>query len=64
MTTGNIDQPAICKECGVTTTLDTVQQICWECWIKIEDTHLEECESPDDEEMVRDHLANYLNEEE
>jgi hypothetical protein len=32
MTTGNIDQPAICKECGVKTTLDSVQQICWECW--------------------------------
>ena len=32
METGNIDKPAICKECGVTTTLDSVQQICWECW--------------------------------
>jgi hypothetical protein len=37
MDTGNIDQPAICKECGVTTTLDSVQQICWECWILISD---------------------------
>ena len=35
MDTGNIDQPAICKECGVTTTLDTVQQICWECWLEV-----------------------------
>lgn len=37
MDTGNIDQPAICKECGVTSTLDSVQQICWECWLKIAD---------------------------
>jgi len=35
MTTGNIDQPAICIECAVLTTLDSVQQICWECWIRI-----------------------------
>lgn len=37
MITGNIDQPAICQECGVTTTLDSVQRICWECWISISD---------------------------
>jgi hypothetical protein len=37
MDTANIDQPAICKECGVTTTLDSVQQICWECWLHISD---------------------------
>jgi hypothetical protein len=37
MTLGNIDQPAICQECAVTTTLDSVQQICWECWIRISD---------------------------
>lgn len=35
MDTGNIDQPAICKECGVTSTLDSVQQICWECWLQV-----------------------------
>jgi hypothetical protein len=37
MDPGNIDQPAICKECGVTSTLDSVQQICWECWLNIAD---------------------------
>jgi len=43
MDTGNIDQPAICKECGVTTTLDSVQQICWECWTKISE-HMDDLE--------------------
>lgn len=43
MDTGNIDQPAICQECGVTTTLDSVQQICWECWLIVaEKIELEE----------------------
>lgn len=32
---GNIDPPAICQECAVITTLDSVQQICWECWTRI-----------------------------
>jgi len=32
---GNIDPPAICQECAVLTTLDSVQQICWECWTRI-----------------------------
>ena len=32
---GNIDAPAICQECAVLTTLDSVQQICWECWTRI-----------------------------
>jgi hypothetical protein len=53
MTTGNIDEPAICKECGVTTTLDSVQQICWECWIQLEDEEIQK--SAEDEEMDRDH---------
>lgn len=53
MTTGNIDEPAICKECGVTTTLDSVQQICWECWIQLEDEDIQK--SAEDEEMDRDH---------
>ena len=52
MTTGNIDEPAICKECGVTTTLDSVQQICWECWTLISD------------QMESDLSADNLNEEE
>ena len=42
MTTGNIDQPAICQECGVTTTLDSVQKICWECWIQLTERMEEE----------------------
>ena len=46
METGNIDKPAICKECGVTSTLDSVQQICWECWIQISD-QMESDLSPD-----------------
>ena len=52
METGNIDQPAICKECGVTSTLDSVQKICWECWICISD------------EMESHESADHLNEEE
>lgn len=52
MDTGNIDQPAICKECGVTTTLDSVQQICWECWILVSD------------QMESDEISKNLNEEE
>lgn len=52
MITGNIDKPAICKECGVTTTLDSVQQICWECWILVSD------------EMESHETRDKLNEEE
>ena len=52
MTLGNIDQPAICQECGVTTTLDSVQQICWECWILVSD------------EMESNEARENLNEEE
>ena len=56
---GNIDKPAICKECGVTTTLDSVQQICWECWICISD----EMES-NENNLVIDQVNTLVNEEE
>jgi len=39
---GNIDPPAICKECSLVTTLDSVQQICWDCWIRISEKMEEE----------------------
>lgn len=35
MTIGNIDKPAPCKECGVVTTLDSIKQICWDCWCDV-----------------------------
>ena len=53
MTTGNIDEEAICKECNILTTVDSVQQICWQCWIQLEDEEIQK--SPEDEEMDRDH---------
>jgi len=49
---GNIDPPAICQECAVLTTLDSVQQICWECWTRIA------------EEMESRESADNLNQEE
>jgi len=39
---GNIDPPAICQECAVETTLDSVQKICWECWIRLSEKMEEE----------------------
>jgi len=49
MTLGNIDKDAICKECGVTTTLDSVQHICWQCWIALED-----------EEILKENASSHL----
>ena len=44
---GNIDPPAICQECAVITTLDSVQNICWECWTRIAE-EMESRETKDD----------------
>ena len=50
MTTGNIDPPAICQECAVETTLDSVQKICWTCWTRITD----EMESRESQENLNE----------
>jgi len=29
---GNIEPPGKCEICGIVTTIDTAQRICFECW--------------------------------